>query len=64
MNDPASCNCRSGRREESLTRHASRTQVVSTMENREDRLLIPLRLYRDFHLPFLNIEHLLAGLAL
>src|SRR5882762_3396295 len=59
-----SCNRRSGRREERLTRHASRTQVVSTMENREDRLLTPLRLNCDFQLPFLDIEHFLASVAL
>ena len=62
--DRTSCNCRSGRREESLTRHASRTQIVSMIENREDCLLTPLRLNCDFHLPFLNVEHFLAGVAL
>ena len=62
--DPASSNRRSGGREESLTRHASRTQVVSMMENREDRLLTPLGLNRDFHLPFLDKEHFLASVAL
>src|ERR1700731_2582701 len=57
-------NGRGGRGEESLTRHASRTQVVSTIENRENRLLTPLGLNRDFHLPFLDIEHFLASVAL
>jgi len=62
--DPAWCECGSGRRAERLTRHASRTDVVSTMQNREDRLLTPLRLNREFHLPFLDVEHFLACVAL
>ena len=62
--DGTLCKCGSGRREERLTRHASRTQIVSTMQNREDRLLTPLRLNCDFHVPFLDIEHFLAGVPL
>ena len=62
--DPTSRECGSGRRAERLTRHASCTQVVSTMENCQDRLLIPLRLNGDFDLPFLYIEDFLAGVAL
>ena len=62
--DRAWCKCGSRRGKERLARHASRTQVVSTMENREDRLLIPPRLHRNFHLPFLDIEHFLPSVAL
>jgi len=61
---PTSCKCGGGRRAERLTRHATRTQVVSTMQNGEDRLLTPLRLNCEFHLPFLDVEHFLAGVAL
>jgi len=62
--DPASCKSGSGLRAERLTCHASRTQVVSRMQNREDRLLTPLRPNCDLHVPFLDIEHFLAGIAL
>src|ERR1700681_880665 len=58
------CKRGSGLRAERLTRHASRTQEVSTMQNREDRLLTPLRLNCEFHMPFLDVEHFLAGVAL
>jgi len=62
--DRASSECRGRRGKESLTRHASRTQVVTTMEDREDRLFAVLGPNGDFHLPFLDIEHFLAGVAL
>ena len=62
--DPAWCKGSSGRREERLTRHASRTQVISTMQNREDRLLTSLRLNCEFYLPFLDVEHFAARVAL
>ena len=56
--------CGSSCREEPLTGQASRAQVVSAMKNREDRLLTPLRRNREFHVPFLDVEHFLAGVAL
>jgi len=62
--DPAWCKGCCGRCKERLTRHASRTEIVSTMQNREDCFLIPLRPNCDFHLPFLDIEHFLAVMAL
>ena len=62
--DPTSCKCRSGRRVERLPPHASSTEVVSTMQNSEDRLLTPLRLNYELHLPVLDVKHFLAGVAL
>ena len=62
--DRASCKRGSGRRAERLTRHAFRAEVVSTMHNRKDRLLTPLRVNCEFHVPFLDVEHFPSGVAL
>src|SRR5882762_2057730 len=59
--DPTPCHCRSGRCAERLIPHASCTEVASTMQNSEVRLLTPLRLNCDFQLPFLNVEHFLLA---
>ena len=58
------CECYSGRRAEDLPRHAFCAEVVSTMHNREDRLLTPLRLNCELNVPFLDVEHFLASVTL
>src|SRR6266849_516799 len=62
--DRTSCKCGGGRRAVRLTCHAFRTEVGSAMQNREDRLLAPLRLNREFHMTLLDVEHFLASVAL
>jgi hypothetical protein len=57
--DRTSRKCGSGRHAERLIPHAFRAQIISTMQNPEDRLLTLLGLNCEFHL-----EHFLAGVAL